>query len=231
VARAAVLYDVHGNRDALEAALAAADGEGYDVLVLGGDYALFGPEPAEVVDRLRALRGPVLAIRGNTDRVLYDALRPPAWGQWPPETVDWYRERLGEERLAWLAGLPFAVAVEGHDALAVHATPQSDEALLRADTPDAEVAAMLADVPQHLLLCGHVHVQYRRRVGAVEVVNPGSVGFPFDGQPGAAWALVEDGEVALRRAPYDAEAVARRLEASDNPSRALGARRLRERAS
>ncbi len=53
------------------------------------------------------------------------------------------------------------------------------------------------------MLYGHIHVQYRRQVGAIELVNPGSVGLPFDGDPRAAWAMVEDGAVAFRRTEYD----------------------------
>jgi predicted phosphodiesterase len=87
---------------------------------------------------------------------------------------------------------------------------------------------MVASVGGASLLCGHVHLQYTRRVGVVEVVNPGSVGFPFDGDPAAAWAIIEAGQVELRRTAYDVErALARLAGLGSHPERALAERRLR----
>lgn len=217
--REAVLFDIHGNVDALEAVLADAGDLGCEGLVLGGDYALLGPAPDDCVDLLRADARPATAIRGNTDRMIATGGDP---------VSDWAADRLGTERVAWLGGLPERAVLPAHDALLVHATPRGDEERLLPDTPDAVAAAMLAGVGQAMLLCGHVHLQHRRRVGAVEVVNPGSVGFPFDGDPTAAWAIVEDGAVELRRTPYDVgRALARLAGLASHPERALAERRLR----
>jgi len=86
---------------------------------------------------------------------------------------------------------------------------------------------MLASVEQHTLLCGHVHIQYRRPLAGHEVINPGSVGMPLDGDPRAAWAIVSDGQVTLRRTSYDVEAVADRVERERGPFADMVARRLR----
>lgn len=215
--RAVVLYDIHGNVAALDAVLEEATREGFDLLVVGGDLALFGPDAAGCVDRLRGYGDRLAAIKGNTDRYVVDR---------EGEAAHW-ADQLGEARLAWLDGLPERLSPPGHDALVVHATPRGDEDMLMPDTPEADVAGMLAGVGEHTLLCGHVHLQYRREVAGHLVVNPGSVGLPFDGDTSAAWAVMTDGAVGLRRTAYDVEAVVRRVEQEGAPFAADVARRLR----
>lgn len=217
--REAVLFDIHGNVDALEAVLAEADALGCEGLILGGDYAFLGPAPAACVDRLRDDPRPAVAIRGNTDRMIAEG---------GDAIGDWAADRLGAERVEWLGGLPGQAHLPRHAALLVHATPRGDEERLLPDTPDPQAEAMVAGVEVPTLLHGHVHLQHRRRIGGLEVVNPGSVGFPFDGDPRAAWAVIEDGAVELRRTAYDAErALARLAAAVSHPERALAERRLR----
>lgn len=217
--RDAVLFDIHGNVDALDAVLAAAAAAGCDGLIVGGDLAYLGPAPEACVDRLRGFAGRVVAIRGNTDRMI-------AAGD--DDIAAWAADRLGDDRVAWLGGLQPERVLPEHDALLVHAVPGDDERRLEPDTPDAVAEALVADACHATLLCGHVHLQYTRRVGTVEVVNPGSVGFPFDGDPAAAWAVIDDGAVELRRTPYDVDAALARLAGlASHPARALAERRLR----
>lgn len=217
--RDAVLFDIHGNVDALEAVLAEAEAAGCDGLVLGGDLAYMGPAPAEAVDLLRARGGRVIAIRGNTDRMI-------AGGD--DEVARWAADRLGDDRVGWLRDLPEQRHLPEHDALLVHATPRSDEERLLPDADTRIAEAMLAGVDASTLLCGHVHLQYRRRLGGVEVVNPGSVGIPFDGEATAAWAIADDGGIELRRTAYDVErAIARLGAAVSHPERSLAECRLR----
>jgi predicted phosphodiesterase len=215
--RDVVLFDVHGNMAALDAVLAEARAEGFDRLLFGGDLVLFGPEPATCVDRLRGLGEPLVAIKGNTDRYVIDR----------QDDVACWADALGDDRLAWLDALPAQLAVPEQDALLVHATPRGDEEMLMPETPASEAAAMLAGVGLHTLLCGHVHIQYRRPVAGHDVINPGSVGMPLDGDPRAAWAIVSDGRVELRRTAYDVDAVADRVQRKDGPFAEMVVRRLR----
>jgi predicted phosphodiesterase len=215
--RSAVLYDIHGNRDALEAVLAEAESEGFDRLVVGGDIAFFGADAPGCVDRLRAYADRLAALKGNTDRYVVERRGEAAW----------WADRLGEERLRWLDDLPAQLSLPEDDALAVHATPRGDEDLLMPDTPDEEVAAMLDGIVERLILCGHVHVQYRRTHGTHEIVNPGSVGLPFDGDQRAAWAMLQDGQISLRRTAYDVEAAITAVAASGSPTVDLITGRLR----
>jgi predicted phosphodiesterase len=217
--RTAVLFDIHGNAAALEAVLDAAERQGAEAYAIGGDLALFGPEPAAAVDRLRAL-APAVFVQGNTDRYLAERRADAA--------VEWTLERLGDERVAWLGALPTCQHLGDHDAVVVHATPRGDEEILNDETPDEDATAMLAGVGAGTLLVGHVHLQYRRPLGRRRIVNPGSVGLPFDGDRDAAWAMLDGDAVTLHRTPYDVDAVVVAVEASDNPARAVVAGRLRD---
>jgi predicted phosphodiesterase len=199
--RVAALYDVEGNLSALDAVLGEVANEGVDVVVCGGDLVV-GPSPAAVFDRLADMRG-VRYLCGNADRMVL-------WGT-DEHGTDWgtYRERLGEARLAAVASWPLTVALEIDGigrALFCHATPTADDPIYTRSTPDDDLAALLGDVEAELLVVGHTHVQFDRRLpDGRRVVNAGSVGIPFERPPGAYWALLGPG-VELRRTDYDVEA-------------------------
>jgi diadenosine tetraphosphatase ApaH/serine/threonine PP2A family protein phosphatase len=106
--------------------------------------------------------------------------------------------------------------VDHHDGgpaptLFCHATPSSDLPILTRITPDEDVARELGDIAAHVVVCGHTHVQYDRRVGSVRLVNAGSVGMPYEGSPDARWALFGPEGVELVATPYDAEAALEEL--------------------
>jgi len=195
----AVLYDLHGNLPALDAVLADTRAAGASSFVLGGDYALFGPWPAETVERLKTLDA--RWIRGNGER----------WTASPGDAPDdevvqgaiaASREELGEAAVAELAALPESLTIGA--TRFVHASPLSDVRSFLPEPGDDE-AELLAGVHEDRLVFGHTHLQFGRRArGGIELVNPGSVGMPFDGDPRAAYALIgDDGEVELRRVGYD----------------------------
>jgi putative phosphoesterase len=190
--RVAALYDIHGNLPALDAVLAEVDA---DVLLIGGDFAA-GPWPAETIDRLRSLGGDVRFIRGNADRELVQD-EP---GLAPPEMMEFVRARLAPEHVAFLRSLPLTETVGR--TLFCHATPRNDEEIFTRDSPDERWAATLAGVDADVVVCGHTHVQFDRRVGDIRLVNAGSIGMPYEQRPGAYWALVGD-DVELRRTEYE----------------------------
>jgi diadenosine tetraphosphatase ApaH/serine/threonine PP2A family protein phosphatase len=203
----ALLYDVHGNLPALDAVLADARAAGASSWILGGDYALFGGWPAQTVARLRELE-PALWIRGNGER----------WTAEPGEAPDdpvvqgaiaSAREALGAQAVATLAALPFD-ASDG-DTLICHGSPVSD---VRSFLPEAsqDDDELLAGATNARIIFGHTHLPFRRTAGAIELVNPGSVGMPFDGDTRAAYALVHaDGAIEHRRVAYDHAASAARV--------------------
>ena len=218
----ALLYDVHGNLPALEAVL--ADAEDVDTWILGGDYALFGGWPAETVARLREL-SPALWIRGNGERWTAD---PGAAPDNPvvPGAIEAAQAALGEETIAELAALPASLDHEG--ALVCHGSPPSDVRSFMPE-PAEDEAELLESVSAPRVYFGHTHLPFRRvsAVRGIELVNPGSVGMPFDGDPRAAYAVVHpDGSVEHRRVAYDVEASAARVRAIGEPWAETVARRI-----
>jgi putative phosphoesterase len=196
-----LLYDVHGNLPALEAVLEDARGLDVGRWIVGGDVALFGAWPAETVARLRELPDADW-LRGNTDRWLVDdSDRPPPAAAAAADCV----EALAEADVRELAGLPFSVGADTE--LYVHASSLSDMRSFLPEPADDE-DELLDSIPDgtRRLVFGHTHLPFARTAGEVELVNPGSVGMPLDGDPRAAWAVVhDDGRVEHRRVAYDHE--------------------------
>jgi predicted phosphodiesterase len=185
----AVLYDIHGNLPALEAVLDDARAAGAERYVLGGDYALFGPWPRETVERLRELDDAAW-IRGNGERWTAHPADAPQ-DQVVQGAVAACAEALGDALVAELAALPFDLARD--NTRYVHASPQSDVASFAPQPDDAE-DELLAEVRETRLVFGHTHLPFRRQAGVgIELVNPGSVGMPFDGDRRASYLLVSDG--------------------------------------
>jgi predicted phosphodiesterase len=205
VSPVAVLYDIHGNLPALEAVLADAGKAGAERFVLGGDYALFGPFPAETVRALRDLQD-ARWIRGNVDR----------WTAHPDQAPD---DELIHGAIEACRGAMDPVVVEELDALDeqlvedqtryCHASPISDTRSFLPEPSDDE-DELLAGVRERRVFFGHTHIQFTRvRPDGTQLFNPGSVGMPMDGDARAAYALIgDDGEVHMRRVEYDIAAAA-----------------------
>jgi putative phosphoesterase len=195
----AILYDVHGNLPALEAVLADARAAGAERFILGGDYALFGPWPDETVELLRTLDAEWL--RGNGERWTAHPADAPQ-DEVVQGAIAACRERLGESLCAELAALPFDLCRA--ETRYVHASPVSDVRSFGPEHDDSE-EEMLEGVLERRLVFGHTHLPFKRDAKAgIQLVNPGSVGMPFDGDPRASYAIVADGgEVEHRRVEYD----------------------------
>ena len=237
----AVVSDVHGNAAALEAVLADLATTPHDGVAVAGDLALLGPRPAEALARLRDLGAPT--VHGNTDRELVRQ----RMGE-PDPLVGWTRERIGDEGMAYLAALPFEHRVTppgggspDDDLLVVHATPTDVEAVLILEpdplgawtvTPEEEAARLIGEARAGLIVYGHIHYASAGTVRGQRLASVGSVGYPFDGDPRAAYALATwDGRgwgLAHRRVAYDHEAVAADLRRSGVPHAEGLARRLLE---
>ena len=196
----AVLYDIHGNLPALEAVLADVEDAGADRFLLGGDYGTPSPWPHETLARLRELPEATW-IRGNGER----------WLREQPEismVIQAYEEFegvLADEEVDWLYGLPVEAELEG--ILYVHGSPVSDVESF-APQPEEGEERMLAGIRDRTIVFGHSHQQFRRPgPDGIDLLNPGSVGMPLDGDVRAAWATW-DGDFAFRRTQYDVERAA-----------------------
>jgi predicted phosphodiesterase len=202
MAPVAALYDIHGNLTALEAVLAEVPDDA--TIVVGGDICAGGERPSETLARLRGLGDRVAWLRGNADRELF----PGEEGLAPQEVVDEARSKLSEEEIAFLHGLPATQVVGG--VLYCHASPRNDVDIFTERTPEERIAFLFDGLDVPTVVCGHTHTQFERTVGGVRVVNAGSVGMPYEDEPGAYWLL----DLAHRRTPYDgAELKATREEA------------------
>jgi hypothetical protein len=127
----------------------------------------------------------------------------------------WAAEQLDEAQRTFIASFEPSVVVD--DVLYCHATPHDDMPFVTALTPDEVAAETIGQVEQPTVVIGHTHSQFDRRLGALRLVNAGSVGMPYEKRPGAYWALVADGEPGLRRTEYDLEAAAERIRGSGWP--------------
>jgi predicted phosphodiesterase len=163
-----------------------------------------GPLPTETLDRIMELDA--LVLHGNADRQL---LIGPSDG-----LIDkWMLDQLGDRHREYIAGLPEQIELDvdglGH-ILFCHGSPRSDEEMILKTTPDEWLHEMLEGVEADVVVCGHTHMQFDRRLGDWRIVNAGSVGLAY-GAPGAHWLMLGPG-VEHRRTPYDTEAFATRVE-------------------
>jgi predicted phosphodiesterase len=220
----ALLYDVHGNLPALEAVLDDAAGADVSRYVLGGDYALFGGWPVETVARLREL-GNARWIRGNGERWTCEPATAPV-NAVVQGAIAAARRALGPELVVAMGEL--VALAEDRDALICHGSPPSD---IRSFLPEAadDEAELLDGVHHARVIFGHTHLPFQRisAVGGTELVNPGSVGMPFDGDTRAAYALIHpDHTVEHRRVEYDVSATVERLRSLGESWAETAARRV-----
>jgi diadenosine tetraphosphatase ApaH/serine/threonine PP2A family protein phosphatase len=197
----AVLYDIHGNTAALDAVLADVAAVGADRYLLGGDYGTPSPAPEETLDRLRQLPNATW-IRGNGERWLRE---PPLDRPEVMEVYEHLSSGVPDHEVEWLYGLPERAELDG--ILYVHGSPVSDVESF-APQPEDEEERLLGDVRDRTIVFGHSHQQFRRPgPRGTDLVNPGSVGMPLDGDVRAAWATW-DGDFEFRRTEYDVERAA-----------------------
>jgi putative phosphoesterase len=207
--RVAALSDIHGNLPALEAVLAEVEREDVDTIVVAGD-TVSGPWPVEVFELLRDVGARI--VRGNADRLVLE--------RDDGHLGAWSAERLGAERLAAVAEWPLTLGLDVDglgEALVCHSTPYSDDPIYTRITPDEALINLLGPVEAAIVVCGHTHMQYDRRLtGGLRVVNPGSVGLPYEGRRGAFWATLGP-DVEFRETEYDVDAAADAIRALDAP--------------
>ncbi len=226
--RIAIIADTHGNLFSLDAVLAEIDDEGIERVVCLGDVAGLGPRPRQTLARLWALDCPV--VMGNADEFLLDpSLLDPdrhpdadAHTRRLHDMERWAAAQLDAEDRAYIASFRPVVAVDlgdGASLLCYHGSPRSAWDEIRAATPDDELAALLGDRRALVMAGGHTHEQFVRRLDQSIVLNPGSVGLPYEtlegggarNPPWAEYAVLTTGggrlSVELRRVPVDAGAI------------------------
>jgi predicted phosphodiesterase len=235
--RLLVFSDVHANATALEAALQAAAGR-WERAVCLGDLVGYGPDPNEVVERVRSLVSAV--VRGNHDKAVSGITDLEDFNPLARAAVEWTRKQLRPENANYLRSLPGGpLAAEGV-ALVHGAVEDEDEYVFAAE----QALAGLLMAPRAVTFFGHTHLQGGfsydgSRVERVEssakpgatcaivslepktryLLNPGAIGQPRDGDPRAAFAIadLEKRKVEFWRTAYDIPAVQDRMERAGAP--------------
>jgi putative phosphoesterase len=218
--RVGLISDLHGNLAALEAVLAELEEEPVDELVCLGDIAV-GPQGPETLARLQSLGCP--AVQGNWDD-WFAAGIPPLRGEHGRRLIEqgeFWTARLSDANLKYLGELPTTheLAFDGGRVLCYHGSPRSDTDAIHPGTSDDELGELLDGLDAAVFAGGHTHIQLNRPYGPARVVNPGSVGLPFEAWPPgdatrvlpwAEYAILDlDGQprLDLRRTDYDVESV------------------------
>ncbi|HEY0757310.1 MAG TPA: metallophosphoesterase family protein [Ktedonobacteraceae bacterium] len=222
--RIAVISDIHGNQLALEAVLSdLAHQQRCDQLVIAGDLCLNGPRPREVLQLVQGLNCPV--IQGNVD--WETVTQAPDKGEKKRGAVSWTREQIGEEGIAYLAGLPFSYRSNnpaGRDLLVVHANPLNLEDALFPNAEDTELERLLGGLDEQIgaLVFGHLHIAYARRWRELLLVDVASCGAPRDEDRRAAYGILswqtDCWEAEIRRIHYDLPAVIKQIKSSGMPN-------------
>jgi putative phosphoesterase len=229
VDRVAVITDVHANLPALQAVLRRIDELGIDAVYCGGDLVGYGPHPNDVCTLIEERAIPT--IYGNYDYAIGRDLRDCGCAY-----VDRHDRELGERSIAWtlehtdgrsktfMRGLPFDLRFRlgGNRVRLVHGSPRKVNEYLFEDKPARTFERVAAGADCDVLVFGHTHRPWIHEYGGVLFVNCGSVGKPKDGDPRAAFGLLElagEGVVAeIERVDYDAEAVGREVAAAGLPA-------------
>lgn len=239
--RIAVISDIHGNRTAFEAVLADLQETSPDVVLHGGDLADSGSSSAEIVDRIRDFGWN--GVLGNTDEI---HSRPESLDEFVSQSSApaslWAAVRemaaathatLGDDRIAWLRTLPRTLT---QDSIAlVHASPESLWQSPSPESSDEYLETTYRPLCRPIVVFGHIHRPFVRSFGYPErpemlVVNSGSVGLPYDGDPRAAYVLIEDSKAIVRRVEYDVEEEVNALAESRLPHWDWVAKMLRSRS-
>jgi len=195
--RFAFISDIHGNLQSLELVLTDIQRGQVDQIVCLGDIASLGPQPREVIARLRGLDIPI--IKGNHEDYLIDPGLTKDQRPWLRETEEWCHSLLTDDELDFLRSFPPQLSFEpapDTKLLCYHGSPRSNEEWIYPDTPAETLDEIFPDQPAQVLVGGHTHVQMLGQHRGMTLLNPGSVGMPFE------FPVVKPGRRTLRRAEY-----------------------------
>jgi putative phosphoesterase len=199
--RVAVISDIHGNLVSLEAVLRVLDSERIDSIVCLGDVAATGPQPHQVIERLRSMRCPV--VMGNADAWLLNP-SPDSLAEEDENAKHivelnlWCSKQLAPTDLDYIRSFPSThdIALDYNlEMLCCHGSPQSNTDRILATIEIPVLQAMLSNVTAEIVACGHTHIQMLRRYMNQILINPGSVGLPYDVIPNLPGMNAEDAQV------------------------------------
>ena len=224
----AVFSDVHGNIQGLEATLRDIETRGADVVWCGGDLVGYGANPGEVIETIQ--RRGVPTVMGNYDDGIgyyriacgcdYSSEEAMQRGL---QSIAWTKAQTTETQKAYLRSLPHKLQreFEGHQVVLVHASPARLNEYLYEDVADEVFREHLSATGADILIFGHTHRPYHKIIDGKHLVNSGSAGKPKHGKPNATYALLtltaREVTAEIIEVPYDFEAAARAVEATELP--------------
>ncbi|MCL2315086.1 MAG: metallophosphatase family protein, partial [Proteobacteria bacterium] len=234
--RIAIIADIHGNFIACEAVMKDIRSQAPDFIVAAGDLALRGPHPTESVDLVFSECQHVLI--GNTDAYLAGRYVRGAYQEhshWKTELLQWTQEKLGPERLSKMAQLPFSLSLApypGQSIFICHANPKNLEDSLEPTLNESTLRHYLEGIRARVIVFGHLHFPYRRRIGANLLIDVGSTGLQRDGDWRASYGLVTftptSRKVHIRRVKYPVRQAMQALTGRSVPGARMLAQKLLE---
>ena len=224
--RVAVLSDIHGNVQALEAVMTDVINQKCEHVYCLGDLALAGPQPKEILDYVMTQENWTV-IQGNTDKMI---------ANYGPDVLEFLEaqypimanaladdvKQLDDLYRAYMSALPpqLSQMIEGNKVLFVHGSPRANNEDILPEMPLEEVEEIIDGTSEKLILCGHTHIPcgYQTNTGQT-VVNVGSVGRPMTEKPLACYVVIDFGdgsfELKHRFVPYDNHTAAKIMSSRD----------------
>lgn len=219
----AAIYDIHGNLPALEAVLQEIDKAQVDQIIVGGDV-IPGPMPYKTLQRLREIEIPIHFIEGNGETSVLDHINGTSPDSVPDrlrEIVSWVAEQLPSDYIefvsTWVKTITLEISGLGK-VLFCHGTPRNNTDIFTYQTPEQRLVPIFENTDAPIVICGHTHMQFDRKIGQTRVINAGSVGMSFGGS-GAYWLLL-DSDIEFKNTEYDVSQAAGLIRQSGYPQAA-----------
>lgn len=212
-----IIADVHSNAVALKAVLSALYASGAGKILHAGDIIGYNPYPDETIDLFKKNR--IISIIGNHDRALVTG-DISGFNPYAATALEWTRNVVSPDNVGYIAGLKNieSITEDAKRIVMVHGSPYDFDEYVY---PENVSPDLLSAVNCDILVLGHTHIQFKKEFPEGLIVNPGSVGQPRDGNPDAAFAVLDtaSGKIELKRASYDIEKVIEDLLAAHLPEK------------
>ena len=224
----AIISDIHANLHALQAVWADLEAMKPDAVYCLGDLIVYGAHPNETIEFIRGRQIPT--IMGNYDEgVGFDRhdcgciYKDPVQDRLGKRSLEWTQKITSRENKAYLQSLPMQLRLEEHSPslLLLHGSPRKINEYIYEDRPGATFERFSKLAGTDIILFGHTHLPYQKKVAEILFINCGSVGKPKDGNPQAGYVMLNIGkrsDVEFRRVTYDVGAAAKAIRESDMPN-------------
>jgi len=216
----AAIYDIHANPMALKAVLAEIENNDADLIIVGGDV-VSGPMPLETLRLLQNVTIPIKYILGNAESEVIRYLNGEeinGLSEIANQEAQWVARQLPTEQKRIIRSWSKTEKVQSNELgtiLFCHGTPRSDVEIFTKVTPKKKLKHLFDDIDASVVVCGHTHMQFERKINNIRIFNAGSVGMPF-GKTGADWLFI-DSSINFKNTEYDLEEAAELIRRSNYP--------------